>query len=55
MDNLQYSRPIDVHRISDYPEVQRMISYLLSELKDAGLIKGSPREKGVKTPQSSGS
>jgi len=45
MDNLQYSRPIDVHRISDYPEVQRMISYLLSELKDAGLIKGSPRDK----------
>ena len=45
MDNLQYSRLIDVHRISDYPEVQRMISYLLSLLKEAGLIKGSPREK----------
>lgn len=45
MDNLQYSRPIDVHRLSDYPEVQKMISYLLSLLKEAGLIKGSPRDK----------
>jgi len=45
MDNLQYSRLIDVHRISDYPEVPRMISYLLSLLKEAGLIKGSPRDK----------
>ena len=31
MDNLQYSRPIDVHRISEYPEVQTVISYLLNE------------------------
>ena len=46
MDNLQYSRPIDVHRISEYPEVQKVISYLLSQLKEAGLIKGSPR-KGI--------
>ena len=45
MDNLQYSRPIDVHRISEYPEVQKVISYLLSLLKEAGLIKGSPRDK----------
>ena len=45
MDNLQYSRPIDVHRISEYPEVQNVISYLLSLLKEAGLIKGSPRDK----------
>ena len=45
MDNLQYSRPIDVHRISEHPDVQRVISYLLSELKEAGLIKGSPRDK----------
>ena len=45
MDNLQYSRPIDVHRISKYPEVQKVISFLLSQLKEAGLIKGSPRDK----------
>ena len=45
MDNLQYSRPIDVHRISEYPEVQKVISFLLSLLKEAGLIKGSPRDK----------
>ena len=46
MDNLQYSRPIDVHRISAYPEVQNVISYLLSLLKEEGLIKNSPR-KGI--------
>ena len=46
MDNLQYSRPIDVHRISEYPEVQKVISYLLSLLKEEGLIKNSPR-KGI--------
>ena len=40
MDNLQYSRPIDVHRISEYPEVQQVISYLLSLLKEEGLMKG---------------
>ena len=31
MDNLQYSRSIDVHRISEYPEVQNVISYLLTK------------------------
>ena len=46
MDNLQYSRPIDVHRISEYPEVQNVISYLLSLLKEEGLIKNAPR-KGI--------
>jgi len=46
MDNLQYSRPIDVHRISEYPEVQNVISYLLSLLKEEGLIKNSP-VKGI--------
>ena len=45
MDNLQYSRPIDVHRMSEYPEVQRVITFLLSHLKEAVLIKGSPRDK----------
>ena len=45
MDNLQYSRPIDVHRISEYPEVHKVISFLLSLLKEGGLIKGSPRDK----------
>ena len=42
MDNLQYSRSIDVHRISEYLEVQKVISYLLSLLKEEGLIKNSP-------------
>ena len=31
MDNLQYSRLIDVHRISEYPEVQKVISFLLTK------------------------
>jgi len=44
MDNLQHSRPIDVHRISEYPEVQNVISYLLSLLKEEGFIKNSPRQ-----------
>jgi len=48
MDNLQNSRPLDVHRLSEFPEVQRVISYLLSELSDAGLIKNSPRKKILK-------
>ena len=48
MDNLQYSRPIDVHRISEYPEVQKVISFLLSLLKEGGLIKGSPRDKALR-------
>jgi len=48
MDNLHYSRSIDVHRISEYPEVQKEISYLLSLLKEAGLIKNSPRKRILK-------
>ena len=33
MDERLYSRPLDVHRISEYPEVQRMITYLFDEMK----------------------
>ena len=35
MDERLYSRPLDVHRISDYPEVQRMITYLFDEMKSS--------------------
>ena len=33
MDERLYSRPLDVHRISEYSEVQRMITYLFDEMK----------------------
>ena len=45
MDERQYSRPLDVHRISEYPEVQGVIDHLLSELEESVLIKNSPRKK----------
>ena len=45
MDERLYSRPLDVHRISEYPEVQRMITYLFDEMKSSGLIGKSPRNK----------
>ena len=48
MDERAYSRPIDVHRISEYPEVQRVISFLLTELKDSSLLGKSPGKKILK-------
>ena len=48
MDERLYSRPLDVHRISDYPEVQRMITYLFDEMKSSDLIGKSPRKKILK-------
>ena len=48
MDERLYSRPLDVHRISDYPEVQRMITYLFDEMKSSGLIGKSPKDKILK-------
>ena len=48
MDERLYSRPLDVHRISEYPEVQRMITYLFDEMKSSGLIGKSPKDKILK-------
>ena len=48
MDGRLYSRPLDVHRISEYPEVKKVINILLSELNISGLIKNSPRAKVLK-------
>ena len=48
MDERAYSRPIDVHRISEYPEVQRVISFLLNALKDSSLLGKSPGKKILK-------
>ena len=55
MDERLYSRPLDVHRISDYPEVQRMITYLFDEMKSSGLIGKSPRNEDIEAPEGSGS
>ena len=48
MDERAYSRPIDVHRISEYPEVQKVISFLLNELKESSLLGKSPGKKILK-------
>ena len=48
MDERAYSRPIDVRRISEYPEVQKVISFLLTELKDSSLLGKSPGKKILK-------
>lgn len=48
MDERLYSRPLDFHRISEYPEVQRMITYLFDETKSSGLIGKSPRKRMLK-------
>ena len=48
MDERAYSRPIDVHRLSEYPEVQKVISFLLNELKDSSLLGKSPGKKILK-------
>ena len=48
MDERFYSRPLDVNRISEYPEVQRMITYLFDEMKSSDQIGKSPRKKILK-------
>ena len=48
MDERLYSRPIDVHRISEYPEVQRMITHLFDEMKSSGFVGKSPKKKLLK-------
>ena len=48
MDERQYSRPLDVHRISEYPEVQKVIQVLFGELKSKGHIGKSPKKKILK-------
>ena len=48
MDDRLYSRPLDVHRISEYPEVQRIITYLFDEMKSSGLIGKSPKDQFLK-------
>jgi hypothetical protein len=48
VDDRLYSRPLDVHRISEYPEVQRIITYLFDEMKSSGLIGKSPKDQILK-------
>lgn len=46
MDKKLYSRPIDVNRLSEYPEVQKVISTLFERLESSDLLRGSPK-KGI--------
>ena len=43
MDERLYSRPLDVHRISEYPEVQRMITYLFDEMERRTSVRTQPK------------
>jgi len=45
MDNRDYSRPLDVHRISKHPEVQEVIQVLYGELKKFGYLGQSSQKK----------
>ena len=45
MDNRDYSRPLDVHRISEHPEVQEIIEVLYGELKKFGYLGKSSQKK----------
>ena len=48
MDERAYSRVLDVHRISEYPEVQRVIHHLLTSLKESSFLGKSPKKKILK-------
>ncbi len=51
MDERLYSRPLDVHRISEYPEVQRMITYLSERchffIHTDSFLDGSPKQDKI--------
>lgn len=48
MDKREYSRPLDVHRISEHPKVQQVIEVLFGELQTSGHLGKSSRKKIVK-------
>ena len=48
MDNRDYSRQLDVHRISEHPEVQDVIEVLYGELKKFGYLGKSSQKKILK-------
>ena len=48
MDNKDYSNPLDVHRISEHPEVQEVIQVLYGELKKSGCLGKSSQTKILK-------
>jgi hypothetical protein len=48
MDERGYSRPLDIHRISEYPEVQKVISTIYELLGEAGCLGRAPYGKEVK-------
>ena len=48
MDGREYSRPLDVHRISEHPKVQQVIEVLFGELQTSGHLGKSSKKKIVK-------
>ena len=48
MDERGYSRSLDVHKISEYPEVQRVISKIYELLSEADLLKRVSKESKIK-------
>ena len=48
MDKREYSRPLDVHRISEHPKVQQVIEVLFGELQISGHLGKSSKKKIVK-------
>ena len=48
MNNKDYSRPLDVHRISEHPKVQEVIKVLYEELKKSGYLGKSSQKKILK-------
>ena len=48
MDERQYSRPLDVHRICEHPVVQKVIQVLFGELKSNDHLGKSPQKKILK-------
>tara|TARA_B100000686_G_scaffold292341_1_gene320959 strand:+ start:1315 stop:2697 length:1383 start_codon:yes stop_codon:yes gene_type:complete len=48
MDNLDHSRLLDVHRVSEHPAVQEVIQVLYGELKKSGYLGKSSRKKILK-------
>ena len=48
MDDRGYSRPLDVHRISEHTSVKKIINVVYVELKSSGFIGKSPKNKILK-------
>jgi len=48
MDEREYSRPLDVHRISEHTSVNKIINVVYGELKSSHHVKKSPKKRFLK-------